>query len=154
MAIDKLISALNTSLNILGNKVGFGQDFYHFNGSVLTTATAVISSNSKMFRRKKKLEIGYESAIYDLVQAICYASTQFGQYNINTEGMAIKFDDSIIEDKEAESDRAMREVSAGLMSKVEYRMKIFGETEDIASEKIKEIKKDSPTVQDLVGGGE
>ena len=146
-----LIEALNTSLNVLGNKVGFGENHYHFNGQVLSTATAVVSSNSKMFRRKKKLEIGYESSIYDLIMAVCYASTTFGQYNINSTDMVIQFDDSIIEDKEAESNRAMREVSQGLISKVEYRMKIFGETREIAEEAIQKIKEENPTVEDLVG---
>lgn len=148
------IETLNTNLNILGNKVGFGENHYHFDGAVLSTATAVVSSNSKMFRRKKKLEIGYESAIYDLVKAICYASTTFGQYNIDTEDMVIQFDDSIIEDKEAEANRAMREVNAKLLSKVEYRMKVFGETQEIAEQKIREIVESEPSIEDLVGGSE
>ena len=148
------IETLNTNLNILGNKVGFGENHYHFDGTNLSTATAVISSNSKMFRRKKKLEIGYESAIYDLVKAICYASTQFGPRNINFEEIAIQFDDSIIEDKEAESIRALREMSAGVLSNVEYRMKIFGETKEIAEEAIREIEESNPTVEQLIGGGE
>lgn len=145
------IDTLNTNLNILGNKVGFGENHYHFDGAVLNTATAVVSSNSKLFRRKKKLEIGYESAIYDLVKAICYASSMFGLYNINTDDMVIKFDDSIIEDKEAESNRALREVNAGLMSKVEYREKIFGETTEVAEQKIREIEENNPSVEDLLG---
>jgi A118 family predicted phage portal protein len=150
------IDTLNTNLNILGNKVGFGNDHYQFDGNNLSTATAVISSNSKLFRRKKKLEIGYESAIYDLVKAICYASTQFGTYNINTDDFVIQFDDSIIEDKEAESVRALREVQAGLMSKQEYREKIYGETPEIAKKMIDEIKASEPSVDDLLGtrGGE
>ena len=148
---DKLINSLNTALNVLGSKVGFGENHYHFDGQNLSTATAVVSSNSKLFRRKKKLEIGYESAIYDLVNAICYVSTQFGKYNFDTEDMVIQFDDSIIEDKDTEANRAMMEVSKGLLSKVEYRMKIFGESEDIAKKKIEEIKKENPTAQELVG---
>lgn len=148
---DKQISTLNTALNLLGNKVGFGENHYHFDGTNLSTATAVVSSNSKLFRRKKKLEIGYESAIYDLVRAICYASTQFGKYNINTDGMVVQFDDSIVEDKEAESNRGMREVSAGLISKAEYREKIFGETEEIAKKSIQQIQEEDPTADDLLG---
>ena len=153
---DKQIETLNINLNILGNKVGFGENHYHFDGTVLSTATAVVSSNSKLFRRKKKLEIGYESAIFDLVKAVCYASSQFGQYNINTDDMVIQFDDSIIEDKEAESNRALREVQSGLMSKVEYRELIYGETPEIAEEAIKQIKEESPSIDDLLGtrGGE
>lgn len=148
---EKQISTLNTNLNILGNKVGFGENHYHFDGTNLSTATAVVSSNSKLFRRKKKLEIGYESAIYDLVEAICYASSEFGKYNINTEDMVIQFDDSIIEDKESESNRALRELDAGVISKVEYREKIFGETPEIAEKEIKEIMENDPSIDDLLG---
>lgn len=148
---DKQIATLNMNLNILGNKVGFGENHYHFDGSNLSTATAVVSSNSKLFRRKKKLEIGYESAIYDLITAMCYASSEFGQYNIDTEGMVIQFDDSIVEDKEAESGRALREKNAGIISAVEYRERIFGETEEIAAEAIAKLKEEDPDVQELLG---
>ena len=148
---DKQISTINANLNILGNQVGFGENHYHFDGTNLSTATAVVSSNSKLFRRKKKLEIGYESSIYDLVTAICYASSEFGKYNIDTKDMVILFDDSIIEDKETESNRAMREVNAGLLSKVEYREKIFGETEEIAKKKLEEIKEEDPDIDNMLG---
>ena len=151
LRVNEQIGALNTSLNILGNKVGFGENHYHFDGTNLSTATAVISSNSKMARRMRKLQIGYESAIYDLVKAICYVSTAFGTYNLNTDNMEIQFDDSIIEDKEAESQRALREYSAGIISAVEYRMRIFGETKEIAAQKIAEIKASEPSVTELIG---
>lgn len=127
-----------------------GENHYHFDGTNLSTATAVISSNSKMARRMRKLQIGYESAIFDLIKAICYASSQFGTYNIDTEDMAIKFDDSIIEDIEAESIRALREYQAGIISGVEYRMRVFGETEEIATQKFKEVQLQEPTTEELM----
>ena len=145
------IETLNTQLNILGSKVGFGENHYHFDGTNLSTATAVISSNSKLFRRKKKLEIGYESSIYDLVSAICYIYNEIMKEPLNYEEISIKFDDSIIEDKEAESDRAMRELSAGVLSKEEYREKIYGETPEIAKQNIELIKANNPTITDLLG---
>ena len=148
---DKQIEALNTNLNILGNKVGFGENHYHFDGTNLSTATAVVSSNSKLFRRKKKLEIGYTLSIEELVKAVCYASTKYGTYNIDFDEISIQFDDSIIEDKEAESVRALREVNAGLISREEYREKIFGETKEIAKKNIKEIDEEEPTAEELAG---
>lgn len=144
------IDTLNTNLNVLSNKVGLGDNFYTFNGANLTTATAVMSSNSKLARRKKKLEIGYESSIYDLIKAICYASSKFGKYDINTDGMAIKFDDSIIEDTESLSIRALREYNAGLISGAEYRSRILGETEEVAKQKIDEIKQEEPETEQIV----
>lgn len=148
---DKQTSTLNTQLNLLGKKCGFGENYYHFDGQNLQTATAVVSANSKMFRRKKKLEVGYESSIFDLFKAIAYASSTFGQYDITTDGLKITFDDSIVEDKESESIRARSEVSAGLLAKYEYRMQIYGETEEVAKQKIAEIEKNNPTVKDLLG---
>lgn len=145
------IETLNTNLNILGSKVGFGDSHYKFDGNTMQTATEVISSNSKLFRRKKKLEIGYESAIYDLVKAICYASSMFGVYSINTDGMVILFDDSIIESVESKSERALKEINAGVLSKLEYRQKIYGETKEVADENIKKIKEENPTIQELIG---
>ena len=70
---------------------------------------------------------------------------------INVYSKIRTFDDSIVEDKESESVRARAEVSAGLKSKVEYRMDIFGETEEVAKQKIEEIRKSDPSVKDLIG---
>ena len=146
------VNALNKSLNILSNKVGLGDNFYTFDGANLSTATAVMSSNSKLARRMKKLQIGYESAIYDLINAVCYASSQFGNYSINTEDMAIKFDDGVIEDKEAESIRALREFNAGLISGAEYRQRVLGESQEVANQKIQEIRKDQMALASMVNG--
>ena len=154
LRVNEQIGALNTSLNILGNKVGFGSNHYTYDGVNLQTATAVISSNSKMARRMRKLQIGYESAIYDLVKAICYVSSTFGKYNLNTEDMVIQFDDSVIEDKNEESNRALRELSAGVLSKVEYRTKIYGESPEIAKKAIEEIEASEPSVEQIVGNEE
>lgn len=154
LRIDNIVSALNTALNVLGNALGFGENHYHFDGTNLSTATAVISSNSKLFRRKKKLEIGYESSIYDLIIAICYVASKYNIKNINTDNMVIQFDDSIIEDKEAESIRASREVSQGIISKAEYRMKIFGESKEIAENNIKKIAEESNEIDQLLSDDE
>lgn len=57
-----------------------------------------------------------------------------GEYEI-----AYKWDDSIIVDKDAERQIDLMDINAGLMSKVEYRMKWFGETEVQAEEMIQKI---------------
>ena len=47
--------------------------------------------------------------------------------------------------------RLEREVSKGITSKVEYRMKVYCETKEIAEQKIAEIKENEPSVKDLLG---
>ena len=68
--------------------------------------------------------------------------------------MAIQFDDSIIEDKEAESVRASREESQGIISKAEYRERIFGETEEAAKKAIEEIEKATPSINKLLNNND
>jgi A118 family predicted phage portal protein len=148
--VSALCEALDKSLAIFGEQVGFGPGRYKFDLQSMSTATEVISQNSPMFRRKKKHETGVEDALYELIDVIAYASTEFGPYNINTNGLTIGFDDSIIEDKEAISNRALREQQAGVISRAEYRMKVFGEDEETAKKKIEEIKKEDPKLEDVL----
>ena len=142
---------IQSVLSLFSAQVGFGKDKYDFDAVNMTTATQVISSNSDMFRRKKKNEIPLESALVDIVNAIIYASDTYGNYNINPEGLTIQFDDSVIEDTEAIAGRAMREAAAGLISPAEYRVRIFGESEETAGSRIKDIKENYPAMSDLIG---
>ena len=146
-----LCETISKDLAIFSSQVGFGSDRYKFDAPSMATATQVISQNSEMFRRKKKHETGLESAIYDIIIAICHAATDFGRYNINPEGLTITFDDSVIEDKNAISDRALRELSAGVISKAEYRQRIFGEDKETSESKIEYIKENDPDIQTLMG---
>lgn len=63
-----------------------------------------------------------------------YQITGPGEYEL-----AISWDDSIIVDKDAERQVDLLDVQAGLMSKVEYRMKWNGETEAQAIEALNKI---------------
>lgn len=63
-------------------------------------------------------------------------------YNIVPDGdfeVAYKWDDSIIVDKDAERQVDLIDVNNGLLSKVEYRMKWMGETEEQAREALRRI---------------
>ena len=136
----EIISTLESQLSELSNKVGFGQDFYTFSPAQMATATQVVSQNSAMFRRKKKHEIVLESAIYDIITALAYAASHFGAYSIDTAGLTIHFDDSIVEDTEAISSRMMRELNNNLITAEEYRQKVYGESEETAREAIDMIR--------------
>ena len=107
-----------------------------------------------LFKKKKQEEVTEEVVTEEINEEINEEAEIDEElqdnFNDDQEGL---FDEGafIIEDKEAESNRALREVSAGLLSKEEYREKIFGETEEIAKQKIKEIQESMPTAEELVG---
>lgn len=50
--------------------------------------------------------------------------------------ITIDFDDSIIEDKQTERQEDRQDVAMGAMSLQEYRAKWYGETEEVAEQKL------------------
>ena len=133
--------AISDDLNYLSLKCGFGTDRYQFDGSGVKTATEVISENSDMYRMIKKHEIILEDVLKQLIQIIIRLGIVLGNpLNTNTE-ITIKFDDSIIEDKDTERNRDRQDVSMGVMSHAEYRAKWYGETLEEAESKLPEQNK-------------
>lgn len=139
---EQYFAGINNSLNLLSSKVGFGENHYRYDQNGISTATQVISQNSEMFRTIRKHEILLYDVIVNATKALMYINNEFSnnayKFDLDEEIKPI-FDDSIIEDKESELLRDRADVQAGLMSKVEYRVKRFGESEDEARDKIKEI---------------
>lgn len=130
LRVDEHQTGLQSALDLLSEKVGFGKGYYKFDVDNVQTATAVISQNSKLYRKIKKDEIVLNKALRDMVKAILF----LGGYNADDE-ISICFDDSIIEDKDAISKRALMEYQSGLIDEVEYYKKVYG-LEQEAAEKL------------------
>lgn len=128
--------AINDNLNMLSMKCGFGQNHYKFENGSLQTATQVISENSDMYRSINKHEIILNDVLEELIRIIARLGKVLGVgTNPDTE-VVVNFDDSIIEDKQAERQSDRQDVSMGAMTLVEYRAKWYGETEGEAAKKI------------------
>lgn len=134
------ISSLNEELNILSKQCGLGLNRYQFDsmGRPLQTATAVISVNSELYQNLRKHEIKLEQSLKEFTLAIITACNNFSPYDFKKDyklkDIYIQFDDSIIEDKDAEQKRDKELVGAGLISVVEYRTKWRGENEKDAKQ--------------------
>lgn len=136
-------AGINNALNLLSSKVGFGENHYRFDKGGVTTATQVISENSEMFRTLKKHEILINDVIIDVCKALMYIHNEFSgdSFKFNLEdNLEVKFDDSIIEDKETQKMADRQDVNMNVMSKVDYRMKWYNEDEETAKKKIAEIE--------------
>jgi A118 family predicted phage portal protein len=147
---ESYFNGINNALNLLSSKVGFGENHYRFDGSGITTATQVISENSEMFRTLKKHEIILNEVIIDVCKALMYIHNTFTDSSFKFDldaNIEVKFDDSIIEDKETMKMTDRQDVNMGVMSKVEYRMKWYNEDEETAREKIAEIEEQNKKEQ-------
>lgn len=128
--------AINDNLNILSMKCGFGQNHYRFENGSIQTATQVISENSDMFRAINKHELILEPVLDELIRIIARLGGVLGaNTNPDTE-IVVDFDDSIIEDKQAERQSDRQDVSMGAMTLVEYRAKWYGETDEEAAKNV------------------
>ena len=140
---ESYFNGINNALNLLSSKVGFGENHYRFDKGGVTTATQVISENSEMFRSLKKHEIILNEVIIGVCKALMYIHNNFTddsfKFDLNA-NIEVKFDDSIIEDKETMKMTDRQDVNMGVMSKVEYRMKWYNEDEETAKQKIAEIE--------------
>lgn len=147
LRVDQYFNGVNNGLNILSSKVGFGENHYRFNQIGLSTATQVMSEQNEKFKTKKKHEILLNEVIVDACRALMYISNSFTDngYTFDVDAdIGVVFDDSIIEDKATEMLNDRQDVASGIMSKVEYRMKWYGEDEDTAKKAINEISKNAP----------
>lgn len=126
--------AINDGLNYLSVKCGFGTERYKFERSSggVKTATEVISENSDMFRTLKKHEIILDAALKELVSIILRLGIVTGENLDDNAEVNIEFDDSIIEDKQAERATDRQDVSMGAMQLWEYRAKWYAEDEEKA----------------------
>ena len=168
LRVEPHITGINGDLSILCAQVGFDPGTLSFDATRgLKTATEVISENSKTFGTVKAHENILSDALEQMVRAIFelavhYGLTWQGQtiesliaggYNVS-----IKFDDSIIQDKDAEINQGTMLVGAGLMSKKKFMMDTLGYTPEEADAELAQIKTEgtgnSVDVTRIFGGAE
>ncbi len=139
------IDSINAELNWLASNAGLEDGYYKFDGTSVKTATEVISENSKTFRTREHYLTIVNSAVYDLVKAVCELE------GIKTTKISIIPDDSIIEDKNAEAVRAQAEVAQGLKSKKRYLTENKGMSEEEAEKELQTIANEKMSNQEAFG---
>jgi len=142
------IDSINAELSWYSSALGFGEDYYKFDGGGVATATEILSENDEAFRTKQVYEAVIKDILIDLIKSVCYLEG----IELSEDEIQIDFDYSRFENQEKTQQRIEREVDKGITSKVEYRMKVYNETKEIAEQKIQEIKNTDPSINDLIGG--
>lgn len=168
LRVNEHITGINGDLAILCSQIGFDPGTLSFDASKgLKTATEVISENSKTFGTVKAHENIIRDSLRQMVDAIFELAVHYG---LTWEGktiesliaggyeVAVTFDDSIIEDKNAEINQGIALTGAGLMSKKRFLTAVLGMTEEDAEKELAQIgeeqKVNAVTVDRLFGGME
>ena len=166
LRVEPHITGINGDLSILCAQIGFDPGTLSFDATKgLKTATEVISENSKTFGTVKAHENLLKDALEDMVHAIFDLAVRYG---LTWEGktvesliaggydVSVQFDDSIIEDKNAEINRGVSLVGAGLLSKRKFMTDMLGYTPEDADNELKQISNEQRTnsvVVDRIFGG-
>lgn len=132
-----LIDFLNTQLNLLGRKVGLGDNAFSFDeGTIYTNTTQVISTNSKFYKTRQKHGVVMEENIIDMIKALYLL-----EFDRELEApISVHMDDSIIYDKEDSLNRALQLNREGIVSDEYVVMEYLGMTEEEAIEFLKRQK--------------
>lgn len=126
-------TGIQNQLNLLSSKCGLGENYYRFDRGSVATATQVISENSAMFRTLKKHEVILRDALTELCRIILRLGNMAMGLGLDEDvEISIDFDDSIIEDKNADFNRDMQLLASGILNDWEFRAKWLNEDEETA----------------------
>ncbi|EHF01186.1 hypothetical protein HMPREF1008_01666 [Olsenella sp. oral taxon 809 str. F0356] len=131
--------AFRIALQMLGDLTGFGLTYFDFdNTGYVKTATEVSSDNSALMRNIKRHENALEDSLAGISHAVMAVSRTLGEQIADEGEVHVTFDDSIVQDTDAEKARDMREVGV-TMAAWEYRMRWYGEDEATARKRAHEL---------------
>lgn len=125
---------LQRNIDLLSDLCGFGSGKYNYQTGQIKTATQIVSEQSDLFRNLKKHEILVEQVIKNLVRATLYLLGENADVEIY-----VNFDDSIIEDTETISERALAEKQSNIIDAAEYISRVYKLPRDKAEEKVKQM---------------
>lgn len=108
------------------------------------TATEIKISNQRSYSTIKDTQKALQKASDQLLYAMDVYATLYKLSPKGAYSAVYDFDDSVIVDKDAQFQQDLRLVTSGLMSKIEFRMRNFGEDEKTATEKIAAANADQP----------
>lgn len=98
------------------------------------TATEIKISKARKYNRVTAIQSNLEGCLEDFAAGLAFYN---GLYTSGYEFMC-KFNDSILTDEESERQQDRQDVSMGVMSHLEYRMKWYNEDEETAAENLPE----------------
>ena len=142
LRVDENIKAIQIALDILTFKCGLGKKFYSFeNGTFSKTATEYSGEKQNLILNCKKFRNNLTKFIENIIKSNLYLDKIVFNRNVNYDcNITIDNKDGFLVDDEAVKESARRDLSLGVISKLEYRMIVYKETEEIAKKMLGKIE--------------
>lgn len=140
------------ALDMFSLMVGLGTHHYQFDHGTIKTATEFVGERQDMVQNAYREMISIKEALKTVTKAMLWIGRNILAQPVNPDAkITIQADDSYIIDSEAEKAEWREDISLGLRSKTEYRMRFYGETEEEAAAAIAKVKAENPSISDLLG---
>lgn len=154
LRVDEHVRAINALLDMLSFQIGLSEGTLSFdNAKGVKTATEIISENSKTYRTVKLMQKPIMQSIKDLIDEIIdiscaydisfmFDGKEYYVYDLVKNGYhtVVSFDDSIIQDKDADKAQGLRDVQNGVLSKKTYMVKYMKMTPEEADAELERIR--------------
>lgn len=138
LRVDDHDKAIQRHLDTISLLSGLGPKYYQSNGSVISTATQFVGERNELVRNIHKHSAILEDMIRDLVLNLLWLAKNVLKKNVSdTCKVTVNLSDGVIEDDNTARANDKADMALGIMSRLEYRMKWYNETEEVARQKIK-----------------
>lgn len=137
---EDLDKELQNQLNMFSSKCGLGTKYYNFSMSSGVTATEYNGERNDMVRNATKMSSAIAKVVRDMVKKLLEVGHDvLGMPVDKNAKIDVAVSDGFVESDESLREQDRQDVRDGLMSKVEYRVKWYGETEAEAEAKLLKI---------------
>ena len=143
------INSLDTILKKIEFNCGLAYGTLSDPNVVAATATEIKMQKQRSYATVTDTQKALETALEDLLYAMDTWATLAGLAPAGTYEAVYNFDDSIVADHDTQFAQDSQALGLGVMSKVEWRMRTYGETEQIAREKIALVQQESAAAMDF-----
>lgn len=160
LRVNEHVDAINALLKLYGMQIGVTPNTFTFDGTGIKTATEIVSENSETYQTKQINEQVLEEGLTKFFHTLGEVAYLYDIFEMPKENYEIEFywDDSVIKDRESDSNFYIKLKNAGLMPGYKTLMKILDLTEEDAKEWIKETQEEArsanPDLDKLLGGEE
>lgn len=152
--MEDIKTGLTTDVSLIGWRGGLGKKYFSFNdGEIYVNEKNVITSNSALFKNKRKHENLLEVALIEKAKAILYLENDMGEISVNLNELEyeVTFDDSIINDDESKLSTMKEDAKDGVIPYWRYIMLRYKLTEEEAKKWAKEADKENGRDIDQLG---
>jgi len=137
------INGLNQIFRMIEMECGLSFGILSDSKTKELTATEVLSSKQRYYSTVSAIQENLERSIRELLNVVKDLYALYGVRISNETEISITFRDSILSDEQTERNNDRLEMQNGVMSKLEYRMKWYGEDEATAKKALQRINSET-----------